>query len=440
MLRAWWLVIAACSSPGNATGDGGVAPDSTAPDSTGDASTSIGDASIGDAPASHACNPSTPPGPVRVHRNFVTILTHGSDGSFLGRVVVGATPLFTDVDVPGCGAVTIVFDHRGYETITSVEPGDELFDTPPSAGNVHTASVVIDSPLPDATMYRASAGSRCQGGSTSVGLSVPYSDDCIGPDGNSTVMVWPEPTIGLRYAVFENGPLVDTQNTPLHVTSWRTDAPLHHMRFELDQVADSVACYASSIARSLDFFGAAVSGASAVTTHDFDLKFPEFGDAANYGCDVVHGINHRSYIARVPAPMPAAITLTEEQLLPRITGIELDADLLRPTVTLSTEPATSDEDFAIMSLTGTTSAHGDIANWRIIVPPGTRAFRVPELPADFQIGFGVAFSGVSAALAESTDLVDYRQARQECFRIINVPARRPVGVVVRTTTMYSGGL
>jgi hypothetical protein len=393
------------------------------------------DAAPSDAP-SFSCEPGGPAASVRAHAPGFnsTIVIHDADGAVVNTVETGSAA-FVDLEVPACGAVTRIDSNRSlYETTTQIVSG-ELYTEFVSAGQRidKSASVVIDSPFMSAPNYLASAGDFCSGqGASSIPLS--YSNDCIASDGTGTVLVTPFGTTSdpFAYALFENVVLAATQQSPLRVTTWREDAPIHQFVIELTSPASSVGCGASSIVRDLTYrSGSALDTTSSGSSYALDIQFAEFGTGAAYSCTVSQAGNQRVHRARVPAPLASSVTLRDEQFLPQITNPAHDGDPSRPTISWSVEPNTVEEDLVLVAVGG--SSPTGFAHWRLIGPPGTRSIRTPQLPAD--LAFVVSSTtSIGVHLFEASDFPGYREAAADTTRFYLATGRLPVGIVIRTTS------
>ena len=363
-----------------------------------------------DGPA--ASCPQAGPGTVHVHPLVAaaTILTHDASGAFSSRIETTSTDV-VDVQVPPCGAITLVASPSLYETTTDLVDGDELYalvQVQPSPTS--TTRVIVDSPLANVTNYLASAG--CGGGQGAVDVALTYRQDCVDAAGRATVVVFPYsvPPTPFAYALFEDVVLAD----PLHVTAWTTDAPHHQITFELDKPPGYTHCSANSMRGSTGFIGSGIVQQPVdPTPTTVDVQFAEFGDGYGFLCSATNE-STRYYWKSAAGALPAALTLREADFVPDIVPAPLEGDGTRVVVVYNVMPSTSDEDLVMMEVGGT-GASGAFALWRLFAPPGTRRGTVPEVPDDLKIAFTTE-SLQSIRVFESTDAAGYREAVRNTVR------------------------
>jgi hypothetical protein len=394
-------------------------------------------------PPEHACDPNTPAGPVTVHSLQIGsfVIAHDTDGAVLSRVEVPEQNATIEVDVPGCGAITMIDSSlQLYETTLRVQPGDVLFDYPDIRFTNTGGRLIIEQPVAEAFTYNASAGSTCSNVGL-VGLPNEFEFNLYPHCATSPiVVVEPRPQFGpelpLTYAIFENVNLAATEQTPLRVTSWTTDAAPHLMTIDIGQ-ASGAGCFVASMNAGLEYpTRQYISANNGGTSHELDLRFAEFGDAASLRCQVFP----RQDVLRekadfVPAPLAGSLAITEADLLPDVVDVVEDGDPVRPTVSWSVVPDLVEEDFVIANVGGV-APNGAFSLWRVVAPPGTRSVQVPDLPPDLQPAFTAPFPTVH--LFESTDVPDYSVARTDTYRFF-LAGFRPDAPIPRTERRTSSG-
>jgi hypothetical protein len=416
-LMKWLLIVSATACGG---GDSGSSPSDGSSDAPGDNS----DAAVsGDAPAAHDCSPNTPAGPVTVWNNStgLTLVSHDASGAFFKRVT--ATGISGQIDVPGCGAVTVADSGASRITVFAVEPGDELWvtfprnhPTPPTM----TAQIVVDQPIANVQAYNTTAARSCDGGGSNTGsapaLTLSFTTFCVHPDGKSTVLVYPTNSVTpapLVYAVFEDVSLSQAIQTPLHVTSWITP-PAHHLSLQLaaSDPATQAMWMLTSVDRELTFYPGSASAANGPSsTFELDVAYRELGDAVNSFIKLGYpGARTRIIERTLAAPLALQVSSDLSMgLLPFVHSPQRDSDPIRPTVSWTVDSTNIDEDMIRGALPTRLGTSG--SGWLFVAPPGTRSIRLPELPSDLVVSFPAG--DIEIALSESTSVPGYRAARQD---------------------------
>jgi hypothetical protein len=340
-----------------------------------------------------------------------TVLTHDAGGAFIARIETTSTDV-VDVEVPPCGAITLVANRGLYETTTNLVDGDELYALvfpPPSPTS--TTHVIVDSPLANVTNYLASAD--CGGGQGAVDLELTYQQDCVDAAGRATVVVVPYsvPPTPFAYALFEDVVLAD----PLHVTAWTTIAPHHEITFALDKPPTYIHCSANSMRGSTGFIGSGIVQQPVdPTPTTVDVQFAEFGDGYGLLCTASNE-SARYYWKTAAGALPGALTLREADFVPDIVPAPLEGDGTRVVVVYSVIPDTSNEDLVMMEVGGTGASGAFFVLWRLFAPPGTRRGTVPEVPDDLKVAFTTeSLQGIR--VFESTDAAGYREAVRNTVR------------------------
>jgi hypothetical protein len=221
------------------------------------------------------------------------------------------------------------------------------------------------------------------------------------------------------YALFEDIDFAATEQTPVHVTSWRTDVQTTRFTFQLAENG-----YADCSARSM--YGFAIypggSGSTDTGTTPIDVKFPAFGDHAAYFCQVSQGEDLRQIFVRTD-PLPASIEIPELQLLPRILDAQAQADPIRPTVTWTVDRE-ADEDMVMIQMGGS-------PNWRIVAPPHVRTIRMPDLPPDLRVTFSDPPS-FRVEEFDATFLAGYHDAIRDIYALFIAEYLQPLGTISST--------
>jgi hypothetical protein len=353
----------------------------------------------------------TAPGVVRVHSTgFDEIyFTHDATGALVERHDAGTSKLL-DLVVPPCGAVTWLERTRTFfETTTQLVDGDELYTFLGSPFvQPQQAEIVIDTPLTGASTYVAYGGDGCSGSGTS-NISMSYTSDCTSGDGKGTIVVVPYGTPPpFAFAVFENVNFAATRTSPLHVTQWQTTAPQHQIALDLDSAPLAVDCFVGSLRGVLQYSLNQIVVQQPTATSTLDVQFAEFGDGHVYVCEVVRDANRRTYFARKSGAMAAFVTIAEADLLSAVVDAGVVLDAARPTIEFTVDREGAEEDVVMGAMFGISSDGSQQMSWRGVAPPGTRSFRVPELPADLAPVFEVPEPILS--LYESTITAGYHDA------------------------------
>ncbi|MDQ3334503.1 MAG: hypothetical protein M4D80_05040 [Myxococcota bacterium] len=434
---------------------GGSGSQNTGPSDGSSLDSSI-DGSNPDAPALHACDPSTPDGPVTVWNSFpgAEVISHDVTGAFLGRASSG-TGYDVQISVPGCGAVTVVEPGTAARlTFFAVQPGDTIWASghPAQSVTYMDARIVIDQPLANVTTYEATASHFCRGylAPGSNEMTMHYSSRCVRPNNTSTVLVYATGNTNpqlIGYSVFADVSLAQTVQTPLRVTSWNTP-PMHHISVQLaaTEPGRSMAWGISPVDQGFRYERTWGSGATATTTSttfETDVQYPAFGDAVVSGITIGYpGARSRRIERTLATPLPAQVTEDlSTGLLPAVHSPMRDNDPQRPTLSWTVDSTAIEEDIVVGSIL--VRVGGSSSGWHLVAPPGTRGLRVPELPADLAASsFGPA-ADIAVALGESTDVPSYREARQNYNRFmlgstISIPPLLATGNVARFSAINFG--
>ena len=425
--------------PGIDAPSDGVVPADAFPDGPGIDAPSDGVVPADAFPTS-GCNPTASPGLVRVWTTGnAAVLSHTPAGALFARTATATSPLYVDIMTPACGSITSVQGNQLYETITNVDPGDELYINAPRvlpSTILGPARVIMDVPVAGATSYRGTTGF----GSGNIGTGDPNSFDMywsnrdVDASGLSTVLVEATTQTGdvLAYAVLEGVSLAGATQNPLHVTVWHAVAPLHHISVSMPPGSVGVSISLASAGHEATYSPTRIYVPGSGSILESDLRYSEFGTAAGVGV----GTGLRGQVSIVPAPLPATMTIDiAATLLPAIVMATHDADPARPTMSWTVEPSSNVEDLSIVGIGGIATGN-HFAYWRVVVPSGVRSVRLPEMPMDLAVAFS-STEPVRAGLYEDSTLQTYAEARQDPMRFVLNGRNYPLGVVVRSSLLSS---
>jgi hypothetical protein len=436
-----WVRVAVVVAAGCGDRDSGDSFDATiATDADGSF-----DGSNGDAPAAHHCNPSKPAGPVTVRRHFpgFRVLSHDATGAYLNQVNAG-TSYTAQIDVPGCGAITLIGSGSqpapDRTTILALDPGDEI-DIGGVLEPTMFQQVFIDQPFAGATQYQVVGGNGCGGleNGTPSSVAVRYDSRCADANGKFTLLAFardlnlPDGERLLGYAVLEKVSL----SAPLHITSWLPPTQ-HHLTATLDPnvPATSATWLLQTLVNGIYYDATGKTAVGSASSFDIDLPYAGFGDLAWSNIDLMYpGGRERFHHEVIAAPVPSQVNAQlTTQLMPFVhTGLR-DSDPVRPTLSWIVDSNMVEEDIVSISVpVAPLTSPGTGHDWLIFAPPGTRMVRVPEQPASMQVRFPAAADRVSVKIADFAEAPDYRAARQAPFRFTTEHSVPVLGAVDRAS-------
>lgn len=368
------------------------------------------DASNVDVPASFACNPSTPAGPVLVHdvAAGVRVFVNDVNGTYLSMLTV---PSNGDIQamVPGCGSISLYPEIGGpLLMFTYVQPGDQIWQSSlhvPRDFSAGPVKLYIDTPVANTTSYTYSgpiSGSATSPTEFNVGAS---------PTEPTTIIVQPNAQVNSvslprsdLYAVVRD--VMFSTSGPLHVTNWSASPPAHHFDVSLPAPAMDLSVALADEIRghvySPQRFDQATTGVSVT----FDMQFPEVGTGAYVSLEGRLGpSSYFSFVRVFPVPLAATVAIDlRTELLPEVQGVNLTPAATRPMVSWSVNSGGVPPDLIVLNVR---SDQGK--RWAIVLPPGLTSFRLPELPAPYALSYNSALASIQQL--ETSNVDGYADAR-----------------------------
>jgi hypothetical protein len=433
----------ACGSPhqgtpkdsGNAEDDGG-STDTTivdapvTPDATPDALPEI--------PPSFECDV-TQAGMVRVRTAGVNnpLVIHDVFGSVVSRTTSGPTGV-VDVIVPGCGAVTAVTGNL-YHTITYVRGGDELWinarpDTNASITIQGPARIYIDTPVPGATSYYVLGPIGASAVATDpLARDLFWGPSALDAQGLTTFVVQPtdsnsgDPALG-TFHVFEDVSLANAMQSPLHVTTWTSQATTSvQLRLLFAQAMELVSVNLYSWWQDYSYWFRSTGPRNAAATQDVAIDVSSYGDGLTLRVPFRQPSNGNlhSHVQVIPFPQAQVVLDLSLALLPEIGMLTTTPSPLRPTFTWNLQGGSVGPDITILRVLGS-------IEWRFALPPGMTSYTLPELPADLAANFSPLNVGIT--LHEASDYPGYAVARGRFIETFIGPRKEPMGLVLRYTS------
>lgn len=445
---AWLVIVAtfACGrSPSSSSGDGGTiedaSPDDGAANDGPEADANADGTPLPVIPPAYECDVHQPGMvKVRTYTPSSTLLIHNVFGSLITRTTSGPTAI-VDVLVPGCGSVTMIGPGI-YHTVTHVRGGDDLWiATPPDLPQPGQgpARVYIDSVVAGATYYSGEPFYTSLVANEPAAIDLTWNKHKLTSQGLATVVVhanFPgESETNVLYSVFDNVSMAAAIQTPLHVTSWRTQTSAYQLRMMLATPVDVANTFLFTWANDVLYEPRYAHLETTPATFSSDFVVPTYGDGLLVGGSFVGSLaapsQARGYEAVIPRPSTATIPLDlTEALLPELLTTSVSTSPSRPEFSWTTGPSTVTPDLVILWV-------GGPLQWRIALPPGATSYRLPELPADLAKDFSAVIDcGVS--LHEASDQAGYAVARARYVGAFIAGRKYPMGLVLRWSKINNG--